>query len=1695
VSNIERFVPSADEVKTLSALVKSGQGLKAWERVQGFPPLGEWRGFEGRHIASRMAGVLGGGRLSGIIDYWNWKENRENDRAYFRALFVRLGLKASPLIMREMLERRAGISKDREEYCDLSGLIASCYGDVREYALGYEILDEAIPLSEEPSWLLVQRALLLRREDRYEESLEVVREARSVRRFYSPVETVLAEALVSLGRDDEAIESLFEASENSDNPAYPLKLSVMYSERDDVEKTSHWLNEYEGKSPLLSKQSRQWLAGRRADLAYLSGEMEQFLEFSSKTDEKSYHRKCAKYYQENKGELGERKRLDVRFVRQHSMTCGPATLSALSAYFGKEHDHLEIADAICYEGTPWHKERAWVEENGFVSREFEVTLESAKALIDAGIPFSLTTQGVTFAHLQACIGYDEKLGLLLLRDPTHRHYGEVIFQSLSDDHPVMGLRGMAFVPEEREKELNSLELPQTRVYDLYHEFLVALDRHDQERAEEVVRAFVREVPEEPLRFHVESRWASYKSHPATDFEKTEILGERFPKDQSLWLRKLRLLNQLSRHADARKFLAEIRSREERHPIFDTEQGELLCDDIRTIDLGDFYLRRALRHQSGEGRVYAAYARCLHILRRNEEALPFRRAASRLNRSFEPYALRYFSLAKTVRKEDEAQRFLEERAEDVGDQDVEPHLTLLDVLVSRDDPKAPEMAEDLLKRFPKSGELLLKTVSLFSGWNRSEESRQHLAEAEGRVPKRDWLRVAAKLTARLGDRMASHQYWRELARLNPLSVEAHEAIARHLAEEENRDAAIGYLRESLDESPDYIPLLKTYVDWLEKEGPGSAIAVLQRIVEMDSEDLWARRELAMEYSRDEQHELAKKCAQEALDRDPKDWDSQGVMGWVKAGAEDRLGAKVCFREALMLSIDHVSAFRGLMEQCENFEERKAALKFVRDEMVRQVSSGDVVPEYRERATGVIPLGDLQNDLELFHSERPDLWETWATLREHYSLNDQEERGLEVAIGFTERFPLVPRAWVELGFANRSLGQTEEEIAAFQHAIDLSPSWDWVLRELSQSLEESGRFEEALKVLERAVQASPLVPGGYGRKANLLWKIGEREEALATLRRGLMVAPYYGWGWSQLVEWSKICACSESVSSLLAELQKGREKYWRWWEQVADIYGEQGNDVEALGALDEGLKVSPKENRLLDQKASVLTRLGRFSEARAACRELNEPGPQPFNLRGREAWILMQEGKGEQAWDQMKAISDEEPDYYFGHSQLASWAYNVDAWPELKKAAQRMIALRPEESETWGYLGVAHEKLKELDEAHRAFTRALRIDPAYLFAARHKAEIEVNRRDFEAAAMTLAHIKHHDGTSFVVGDEIELLLKRTTGELPAEMADLWEELAWRSIEQEEDPYLYTDSIFEKENRLADYGLLLFERACSGHLASTAEARAWGRQVLTSKRRKKLIKETLGFPLSDELKASFLGALIRDEKSKAKYREKLISQNQSLLAAHVDSWRAVLDFHVGNRREKEACRWGDHWRRFEDELKAVNLVGYAACVDEVYDLGRGQVLRQEILSAYPQRRGSEFLRICLAFQDAAAGRLDAAEEWLAGAGNKDEVSPFYKTILLQAQAMIAAHQGNKVKAQSLFGRAASEMKEFAGDKASQKYLRSSAEVIARTLKVFRGNPKKLIKKWGWNILKDEGKGFSIWWIFLIAWIAIKIMQCSSS
>src|SRR5207247_4939693 len=120
----------------------------------------------------------------------------------------------------------------------------------------------------------------------------------------------------------------------------------------------------------------------------------------------------------------------------------------------------------------------WAEQHGFVVREITLNWETAVALLDRGIPFTLTTAGAEQGHEQAIAGYDTHRRTLLIRDPSSPAMKEIDFDSLMKIERSSGPRGMIMLPEAEAHRLDGIDLPEAAERDLLHQVLIALDRHD-----------------------------------------------------------------------------------------------------------------------------------------------------------------------------------------------------------------------------------------------------------------------------------------------------------------------------------------------------------------------------------------------------------------------------------------------------------------------------------------------------------------------------------------------------------------------------------------------------------------------------------------------------------------------------------------------------------------------------------------------------------------------------------------------------------------------------------------------------------------------------------------------------------------------------------------------------------------------------------------------------------------------------------------------------------------------------------------------------------------------------------------------------------------------------------------------------------------------------------------------------------------
>jgi tetratricopeptide (TPR) repeat protein len=162
------------------------------------------------------------------------------------------------------------------------------------------------------------------------------------------------------------------------------------------------------------------------------------------------------------------------------------------------------------------------------------------------------------------------------------------------------------------------------------------------------------------------------------------------------------------------------------------------------------------------------------------------------------------------------------------------------------------------------------------------------------------------------------------------------------------------------------------------------------------------------------------------------------------------------------------------------------------------------------TSYIGLGDDEEKIDKAKHIRSKLQELGyldTTFKEAYDfirLGD-EEKGLERALQFVEKYPSVWNGWFLVGWAKRRLGSWKEAAEAFEQAISLGSKESDSYNELAICQMELGDYASARKNLERALAIEPENIKIIVNLGALAFKVGKRGEALGFFRSALEIDP--------------------------------------------------------------------------------------------------------------------------------------------------------------------------------------------------------------------------------------------------------------------------------------------------------------------------------------------------------------------------------------------------------------------------------------------------------------------------------------------------------------------------------------------------------------------------------------------------------------
>lgn len=1352
---ISEIAEKQDPIIRVAEFVDAGKYLTAYKIVRECQPFSPWKGGYSRAIAGRLAAHLGNARLGLTLIARAWRaqpQHLEVAYCYGQALLSGCGPFAAWEFTSEGASWPDATPYQRSLWLSLRAQILSAF---RDFDRANTNLKQAETLSPRDPWLWVVRAGVRIKEDRYAEALEAARQALELRPGYPPAVLAVARSLTLVERAEEALDFLADAARTTESNRVIAELAATQDKFELFDGVERSLERYGELAPLLCRAGKQWLAAWKMSVAYRAGDRQRAIGLAAPLVESPEYGKFARCLQASRG--GKRVILPVGFIRQHHMTCGPATLVTLSHYWSKPAEHLEVATEICYGGTFSHSERRWAEEQGWFVREFAVTWEAAVAAIDRGIPFALATVFPTHAHLQAVIGYDSCLQKLLVRDPYDPSLVEFWADTFFEQQRASGPRGLAMVPQAEKERLETLELPDTELYDWLYDVNRALQQHDRDFAAATLALMQKTSPHCRLTLEAARALAIYDGDRVSLLALTEKLLKLFPDDEVLLAHKLACLEDLARMSERENLLEELCTRPQCHPIFWQKYARLIRDDGREADKLEVLLKKLLQAMPETAETYAMLGGFYWQQQQLARGAELYRFASCLEDKNQNYAARYFVAARHLQETDRVLRMLEARAQRDRQQSSEPAMLVAWAYEQLDRPQdALQYLLAAQTNRPDDGSLLLYRARLHSRYGQIDVASELLERAHGLAARRSWLRVAASLTELRGDLNGALSLWQEIVAADPLAEDANQAVSRLLSETIGPRAAVEFLATACQQFP-YSYFLHQL--WYERsETQAEENRILQHLLEIHPNDPWTRRQWAMQLAQQQRFADAFAALELARDLEPNSIEYYGAYSYLCIQTRQREAANAALRQALRLQVDSEWAMSQLLDLCQSQAEYCEVLDLIYQEMCAQRISGDGLLSYQSLAAGMLAPETLLARLQEGQHQRPDLWQSWAALIRQLVDMNRLPAALEFASAATQRFPLLARLWLELADVHYARQDEAATIDALEKALAVSPGWGDAIRRLVRIYESRPDLDRCRELLETAIALEPQEVTNHAYLASILWQVEAREAAIERLEMVLAIEPGYNWAWEKLQDWGTEVGRPQLAAEQARHLVRQRGGEARSWLLLAEnLDSDPAILDERLQALGRAIALNPLLESAYDLQAQLLAENGRIDEAIAACEAPVWGTDIPAKLQARAAWVESVGGNPEAALQRSYALTERYPDYSVGWRLVAAWLQRTDDPTGTAKtylnAAEQLVRLTPDEATSWGYLGHARLRLEDDPGAKVALTKALELNPGYRYAGTTLADLEMAAGNCTATAEILSALEGH------LGDDAEVLSRQT------------------------------------------------------------------------------------------------------------------------------------------------------------------------------------------------------------------------------------------------------------------------------------------------------------------------------------------------
>ncbi|MGL4422939.1 MAG: hypothetical protein ACRCZF_19885, partial [Gemmataceae bacterium] len=1369
------------DLPRLRELYVQGAYVQALREAEPLGPLRTWAGVPARLLAGRLALQTGAPKLGRALHAAAFRQGAAYPEAiYYHARYR--SEKFGPLACWRFMRRHADWSEaapdQRADWLALAGFIA---GRFKDFDRADRYLNQAEATAPNRPWIAVERAAVFEAAGKLEDALQSARRALELQPWFRPGVQAQAHLLHKMGQTAAAIELLQEARTHLQSGVIVAQLAAFLADQQDYAGADRALDEYPALMPLLEPQLAEWLAARRAEFAYRQGRFAEAVPFARAAND-DFHKQFAENLAAAVPQPGP---CVLKFTRVDATPqAAPRSIAEVwGELCGQTIPEVPETLAPLADGLPDGYQAHAAIAAGWQAHEFTLDAGIAHQLVEAGHPFLLTVVDLGVRQTRLVVGTDRTRNTISLWDGAERRAVEAPLAAVLERYAAHGPQGLVLIAPGSVAAFDGESLPDAPAYAAFRAAVQQFHKGRLAEALALLQPFRADRSTLPgqLAQHLAAR---FTAHPVQLQAAIVARSTAFPTDASLQLQRATVLRELGQQPERRAFLEQVGLSRTADPILMQSLAQVWLMTVPTQRDAERLLLRSVRFRPNAAAGYFLLGAHWWEQQRFQEAHELYRLATNLDDRESTFASALARTAAHLGQIPETLRLFQQKATRTATPQPDAVQALYEVLESRDEPDTafgmltkaitkythPEVppAEDVppTVAIPDLGRLLMfraEQHALRQQWDESEADR---TAAEKHLPRAAWLTGAVRLARQRPDLAAAEIYLEEAIAAEPMNPELQRLATLITAETAGKAAARDRLQRLVQTYRGYYPFARMRAEYLAPEADEAAIAATRHLIELEPNDAWALRQLALllaDRERDAEAQTALAMAQELEPAHPS-WFA--VAAHVHRKADRRTEALATYRAAILADVDHDLAVSELVQLGRGRKEKRAALRFIRDQLRTQPHSGDGLVAYRdamlsfatesEKRSAEI-LAELLEELQANLDRRPDLWQSWSLVIQQLGMLRRLDEAREIAEEAIERLPLFAQLWMDYSRVLGALELTEERREALRRALVAAPGWPPASRELAEALMQTGQEAAAVRVLERSLATLPHDPVAHAALADQLWDAGQSEEALEQAKQAVRLDPGFDSAWSMVSHWADRLDRPNEPLELVRALVLERPGDIRSWLKLARMLQDDEQTTEALAALDHAVLLDPRNIEAHDLRAERLADAGRYEEAAHAARPPQLAADLPLVLQGRAAWVEAKRGNYAAAIPPMQALVSLEPNYYWGWQQLAEWYSETGRNAGFLEAASELCRLKPEHPIPLTMRGEARLKTGDRDAGKADLREALRLAAQYAPAAAILFDACLADAEYRDARSALAVLQEHVGGPEVVVKSIQYAVR--------------------------------------------------------------------------------------------------------------------------------------------------------------------------------------------------------------------------------------------------------------------------------------------------------------------------------------------------